>query len=56
MAVEYAWLLTVVYAFMFVVIYWVRFKQGKWANIDLVNDPVFDKKEAELPERLVKDY
>lgn len=34
--VEYAWGLTVIYAALFFVVYWIRFKQGAWQKIDLV--------------------
>lgn len=34
--VEYAWGLTVLYAALFFMIYWLRFKQGAWQKINLV--------------------
>jgi MATE family multidrug resistance protein len=34
--VEYAWGLTVLYAALFFIVYWIRFRQGAWKTIDLV--------------------
>lgn len=34
--VDYAWLLTVFYSALSCAIYWVRFKKGKWREIDLM--------------------
>ncbi len=34
--VEYAWGLTVAYAALFFLIYWVRFRMGSWQKIDLL--------------------
>lgn len=38
LSVEYAWGLTVFYAFLFATIYWMRFRQGKWQTINLVTE------------------
>ncbi|MGB7978891.1 MAG: MATE family efflux transporter [Chlamydiales bacterium] len=34
--VEYAWGLTVFYAALFALIYWIRFRRGSWQNINLI--------------------
>lgn len=34
--VEYAWGLTVLYAALFCIVYWTRFKSGSWQKIDLI--------------------
>lgn len=36
LTIEYAWGLTVIYATLFFLIYWIRFKQGSWQTIDLI--------------------
>lgn len=36
LSVEYAWGFTVVYAALFFIVYWIRFRQGAWQKIDLV--------------------
>jgi MATE family multidrug resistance protein len=40
--VEYAWGLATVYASVFFVIYWLRFRQGAWRKIDLVTTPAVE--------------
>ena len=34
--VEYAWGLTVLYAILFFIVYWIRFKRGAWQSVDLI--------------------
>lgn len=36
LSVEYAWGITVLYAAIFFVVYWVRFQKGAWQKIDLI--------------------
>jgi multidrug resistance protein, MATE family len=36
-SVEFAWILTVIYSAVCCSIYWLRFKKGKWKEINLVN-------------------
>jgi MATE family multidrug resistance protein len=44
--IEYAWGLTVLYAALFFLIYWARFKQGAWKKINLLQqDPRIHKRE-----------
>ena len=35
--VEYAWGLTILYAALFLAIYWIRFNYGSWQKINLIN-------------------
>ncbi len=46
--VEYAWGLTVLYASLFSIIYWIRFKQGAWQKINLVAQEPADSKDSTL--------
>lgn len=46
LAIEYAWGLTVLYAALFFVVYWVRFKQGAWQKIDLVTGQPHSKEDT----------
>ncbi|MBN2479612.1 MAG: MATE family efflux transporter [Parachlamydiales bacterium] len=38
LSVQVAWILASVYAILLSIIYWVRYRQGKWKNINLVAD------------------
>lgn len=50
LSVEYAWGFTTLYAALFALIYWVRFKQGAWKKIDLLNREQGDKTRNKLVE------
>lgn len=43
--VEYAWGLSVIYAALFFIVYWIRFKQGAWQKIDLIAPESVSNKE-----------
>jgi MATE family multidrug resistance protein len=51
LAVEYAWGLAVLYAIIFALVYWIRFKRGAWSRIDLIQTPEVKMKPVaeELP-------
>lgn len=38
LAVQYAWLLATSYAILLSLVYWIRFKKGKWKDINLIED------------------
>ncbi|MDE3046271.1 MAG: MATE family efflux transporter [Verrucomicrobiota bacterium] len=44
--VEYAWILTVIYSGLLLVVYWIRFKQGRWQKIDLLEEDFEDEQQA----------
>lgn len=46
LAVEYAWALTMGYAALFFLVYWIRFRQGAWKKIDLLTG---DSKNTYIP-------
>ncbi|HSX11654.1 MAG TPA: MATE family efflux transporter [Chlamydiales bacterium] len=48
--VEYAWGTTVLYAAIFFVVYWIRFKQGAWQKIDLITPEQGRSLEGKPPE------
>ncbi len=43
--IEYAWGLTVLYAALFFLVYWIRFKQGSWQKINLVTEQARSKED-----------
>ena len=47
--VEYAWGLSVAYAALFFLIYWIRFKRGAWRKIDLLTPPRTEPNKAQEP-------
>jgi MATE family multidrug resistance protein len=47
-AVEYAWGLTVSYAILFFMVYFIRFKRGAWQTIDLLKVPAYTENESKI--------
>jgi MATE family multidrug resistance protein len=41
LSVEIAWIVTVIYSALLLLVYWFRFKQGAWKEIDLVSEDPF---------------
>lgn len=55
LAVEYAWLLTVLYAILFFTVYWIRFRRGAWQKIDLIETPLNHQETKEIQPSLATE-